>query len=211
MSPSSETPSPNLHARLRDVADAVRASNAVAVPKQSILTLEWGVVTNVNDTPPTVDVAPSNNTATSPPSLWSQVSFQSWYQPAVGDNVLVLIDGRDKIVFGTMAVAGGGLQSVLAYAFDGPVANKTFAGPYVPGGNTWVVGAKGDMGSGSITMKVQVDGTDVTGLTGLSVTTSPTAWTCTPYRIPNLKKVNGVSSAGSGAADMSFSVFTATV
>jgi hypothetical protein len=110
-----------------------------------------------------------------------------------------------------MAVAGGGLQSVLGYAILGPIPNQTFPGVYVPGGTTYVVGAKGKTSAGSVMMKVQVNGSDVTGLTGLSVTTTATAWTCTPYRIPNLTEVNGVSSSESGTGDMSFSVLVATV
>lgn len=163
----------------------------------------------VNDTPPSVDVVPGNNA--DGVSKWSKVSMLSWYQPNVGDNVLVMFDATDRIVIGTTAdVPGGGIQSMVAYALLGSVPNKTLPGPYVPGGLTFVVGAKGDTGSGGVTMKVQVNGSDVTGLTGLSVTTGATAWTCTPYRVPNLTKVNGVSSS-STAVDLSFSILTATV
>lgn len=197
----------HLDARVRDTADAIRAQGAVSVPKTSIVTIEWGTVVDVNDTPPSVNVAPSGVTDG---TKWLNVKYQSWYQPTEGDSVLVMTDGTDRIVLGTMALAGGGIQSCLAYALIGAIPNKTFPGPYVPGGNTYVVGAKGDTGSGSVTMKVQVNGSDVTGLTGLSVTTGATAWPCTPYRVPNLTKVNGVSTSSS-AVDMSFSVLTATV
>lgn len=204
---SNDTPSPDLHALIRDVADAVRSQADVAVPKQTITRLVWAVVVTVNDTPPSIDVAPGGVTGG---TQWTGVSYQSWYTPTVGDSVLVLVDGTDRIVLGTMAVVGGGLQSVLGYAILGSVPAQTLPGVYVPGGATYVVGAKGDTGTGSVTMKVQVNGSDVTGLTGLSVTTTPTAWTCTPYRVPNLTKVNGVSSSSS-AVDMSFSVLAATV
>lgn len=200
--------STGLDARIRDTADAARAQAAVSVPKKNIITLEWATVLMVNDTPKqTVDVAPGG---VLDGTKWSKVKYLSNYMPIAGDYVLIMVDGTDRVVFGTMAAAGGGLQSVLAYALIGAIPNKTFPGPYVPGGVTYVVGAKGDTGSGSVTMKVQVNGSDVTGLTGLSVTSSSTAWTCTPVRVPNLEKVNGVSSSSS-AVDLSFSVLTATI
>jgi hypothetical protein len=202
----SDTPSSQLHARLRDVADAVRSQANVAVPKQTITRLVWAVVVTVNAY--TVDVAPGGATDG---SQWSDVSFQGWYQPTEGDNVLVMVDGSDRIILGTMAGAGGGIQSSLAYAILGPIPNQTFPGVFVPSGNAYVVGAKGKTSAGSLTMKVQVNGSDVTGLTGLSVTTSATAWTCTPYRIPNLTEVRGVSTSSTGTGDMSFSILTATV
>ena len=99
-----------------------------------------------------------------------------------------MIEGRDRIVVGTTAAEGNGLDTSVGYAVFGAVPNGTYPGKYIPGGTTYVVGAKGDLGAGTLTMKVQVNGTDVTGLTGLSVTTSETPWTCTPYRVPNLKE-----------------------
>jgi hypothetical protein len=96
--------SPHLAARIREVADAVRAQADVAVPKQTITRLVWAVVVAVNTGPPSVDIAPGGVTDG---TKWSSVDYQGWYSPTVGDNVLVMVDGTDRIVLGTMGVGGG--------------------------------------------------------------------------------------------------------
>jgi hypothetical protein len=106
-----DTPSPNLHARLREAADAVRAAASVAVPKQSDVHLGWGVVEAINTGPNSVDIVPGNNA--DGVSKWTTVEYEGWYQPTIGDNVAVLFDGTDRIVIGTMGVGGGASPSVF--------------------------------------------------------------------------------------------------
>ena len=117
-----DTPSRALAKRLRDVADAARAMAAVAVPKESNVHIGWGVVESVNDTPPSIDVTPGNNA--DGVSKWSKVSILGWYVPTVGDNVLVLFDGTDRIVLGVMGDEGAGLQSPVGYSILGPVPSS---------------------------------------------------------------------------------------
>lgn len=103
MSPHSgaDTPSPNLHARLRDVADAFRAQAAVAVPKQANVHLVYGVVLAVNTgPPPSVNIAPGGVTDG---SQWTNVAYLNWYTPSESENVLILVDGSDRIVVGTVS------------------------------------------------------------------------------------------------------------
>src|ERR1700691_4719068 len=98
---STDTPSKNLRSRIRNLADAIRAASAKAVPKENDVHIEWGTVQAVNTDPPTVDIIPGN--VQDGISLWSQVSCISWYTPTVDDNVLVLVDGTDRIVVGTVS------------------------------------------------------------------------------------------------------------
>jgi len=119
----SDTPSPHLHARLRDVADAFRSQAAVAVPKETNVHLVWATVAAVNvGPPPTVDITPGN---VSGGDVWSHVSYEGWYNPTVGDNVLVMIDGTDRICLGTMAPNGSpddktwAIVGVAVYRYPG--------------------------------------------------------------------------------------------
>ena len=59
-------------------------------------------------------------------------------------------------------------------------------------------------------MTVKVNGSNVPGLDPVSLNTSPTPFTCTPYRIPNLTELNAESSSESGTGDMAFTILTVT-
>src|ERR1700691_3082705 len=82
---STDTPSKNLRSRIRNLADAIRAASAKAVPKENDVHIEWGTVQAVNTDPPTVDIIPGN--VQDGISLWSQVSCISWYTRIVDGTV----------------------------------------------------------------------------------------------------------------------------
>ena len=169
MSPHSDTPSPNLHARLRDVADAMRAQAAVAVPKQANVHLAWAVVNAINvGPPPTIDIVPGG---VSGGSVWSQVSYEGWYNPTVGDSVLVMIDGTDRIVIGTMG-SGSGYDKTWAIV---GVAVYTY-----PGFTALVAGVINELwsvtSSGSIAFEIFQNGSSVIGPITANTTHTPSSF-----------------------------------
>jgi hypothetical protein len=151
--------------RVRDLSDAIRGMAAVAVPKQTDIHMCWAVVVGVaTSAPNTVDLAPGG---ISGGAGWFAVSYEGWYSPTVGDNVLVIIDGSDRIVVGTMAPNGGsgGGEDDKTWAIMGVDVNR-YPGwtAAVPSGVTasidelWCVTS-----SGTATFSLYQNGTAVVG------------------------------------------------
>jgi hypothetical protein len=208
-----DTPSPHLHARLREAADAVRAAASIAVPKRSDVHIGWGVVEAVNAGPPaTVDIVPGNNA--DGVSKWSTVAYEGWYSPTVGDNVFVIFDGTDRIVVGTMA--GGGMSTLYpwpSFAIANPVV-RIYPGGFVPvglGGVVLLTKGWSETTSGSVDFDILVNGGAIPGLSGLTATTTPAPHSLTPYSFSDhdlvQMKINSISGTPSGVSFTGFSSF----
>jgi hypothetical protein len=193
---------------IRELADAIVARAAKAKPNTPKFRVVWAVVSAVDaGPPPTLEIYVAGNS-----NLTTGVNYLLSYTPAIGDTVMCTWHGKDLVVIGALSgTSGGGLQIPITYAIVGPLtADYTYPGPFIPvpeGQSVKILHAVADISSGSANVTLKDNGTDITDLTAIDISSSP--YTVTPYQWTNGHKLTIKVNSESDSGDLSFSLWVA--
>lgn len=202
---------PAIRRSLRILADAIVKHASAPITNKPRHDITWGVVDSITPgTPNTVAVKIAGDTV-----AYNGIACIDSYVPTVGDVVMMSHYGSDLVVFGGMSgTVAGGVQIPFGYAIMGPLPVGDLPGVHVPvptGQSVKIVGAFGSMSSGSVTLDLKDSGTIITGLGGITVTTTPTSFPCTPHGVSANNRLHGTTSSVTGSGDMSLSFYAEIV
>lgn len=215
---------PSTQRILRELADTVIHESNKPIPSVSKLESVWGIVDSIAAGPPkSLSIFLGGSTFTLDPVTHLPVTgsirgikFIASYTPAIGDTVFGLRTGTnisDVVILGAMGGATkSGTPGQVAWAIDGRLAvPHDFPGGfiYVPVGATVkLMRGFGQVQSGSVNITVKDNGVAIAGLTGITVSTSPTPYNLsTPY-IVGANHLLTLSTNSGAATGLSFSAYT---
>jgi hypothetical protein len=171
---------PAINRRIRIAANAIVHAAKKPTnrhPKENSL---WGVVASIQSSSMSLTIALNGNTT----NEVAHIKYASSYSPTVGDTVYMVRKANDYFVLTAVnGNAGRLIQIGHTYALQGPLVVGTGAANDVPPfrvpvtGMVKLVRVVGATLSNSCTIDIKQNGSGVSGLTGLSVTTSATTFT----------------------------------